>query len=332
MPLLDIKNLRTTFSTQVGQVRAVRGLNLTVDYGESVGIVGESGSGKSVSMLSVMGLLPVNAHVNADSIMFDGRELTTMDEREKRKMHGSEIGMVFQDPMTSLNPLHTIGMQLMEPIKLHMGLNKAQARERALEMLKLVNIPSPESRLKQYPHEFSGGMRQRVMIAIALACNPKLIIADEPTTALDVTIQAQILELMQGLKNQLNTSIIMITHDLGVIASMCSRIVVMYGGCVAETGTTREIFYSPKHPYAWGLLRSIPKAQMDGTHSKLLPIPGTPPDMLRPPKGCPFAPRCPYAMQVCREYMAPETVLSDTHRVSCHLMHKNAPKVTREEV
>ena len=332
MPLLDIKNLRTTFSTQVGQVRAVRGLNLTVDYGESVGIVGESGSGKSVSMLSVMGLLPVNAHVNADSIMFDGRELTTMDEREKRKMHGSEIGMVFQDPMTSLNPLHTIGMQLMEPIKLHMGLNKAQARERALEMLKLVNIPSPESRLKQYPHEFSGGMRQRVMIAIALACNPKLIIADEPTTALDVTIQAQILELMQGLKNQLNTSIIMITHDLGVIASMCSRIVVMYGGCVAETGTTREIFYSPKHPYTWGLLRSIPKAQMDGTHSILLPIPGTPPDMLRPPKGCPFAPRCPYAMQVCREYMAPETVLSDTHRVSCHLMHKNAPKVTREEV
>ena len=332
MPLLDIKNLRTTFSTQVGQVRAVRGLNLTVDYGESVGIVGESGSGKSVSMLSVMGLLPVNAHVNADSIMFDGRELTTMDEREKRKMHGSEIGMVFQDPMTSLNPLHTIGMQLMEPIKLHMGLNKAQARERALEMLKLVNIPSPESRLKQYPHEFSGGMRQRVMIAIALACNPKLIIADEPTTALDVTIQAQILELMQGLKNQLNTSIIMITHDLGVIASMCSRIVVMYGGCVAETGTTREIFYSPKHPYTWGLLRSIPKAQMDGTHSKLLPIPGTPPDMLRPPKGCPFAPRCPYAMQVCREYMAPETVFSDTHRVSCHLMHKNAPKVTREEV
>ena len=332
MPLLDIKNLRTTFSTQVGQVRAVRGLNLTVDYGESVGIVGESGSGKSVSMLSVMGLLPVNAHVNADSIMFDGRELMTMDEREKRKMHGSEIGMVFQDPMTSLNPLHTIGMQLMEPIKLHMGLNKAQARERALEMLKLVNIPSPESRLKQYPHEFSGGMRQRVMIAIALACNPKLIIADEPTTALDVTIQAQILELMQGLKNQLNTSIIMITHDLGVIASMCSRIIVMYGGCVAETGTTREIFYSPKHPYTWGLLRSIPKAQMDGTHSKLLPIPGTPPDMLRPPKGCPFAPRCPYAMQVCREYMAPETVLSDTHRVSCHLMHKNAPKVTREEV
>ena len=332
MPLLDIKNLRTTFSTQVGQVRAVRGLNLTVDYGESVGIVGESGSGKCVSMLSVMGLLPVNAHVNADSIMFDGRELMTMDEREKRKMHGSEIGMVFQDPMTSLNPLHTIGMQLMEPIKLHMGLNKAQARERALEMLKLVNIPSPESRLKQYPHEFSGGMRQRVMIAIALACNPKLIIADEPTTALDVTIQAQILELMQGLKNQLNTSIIMITHDLGVIASMCSRIIVMYGGCVAETGTTREIFYSPKHPYTWGLLRSIPKAQMDGTHSKLLPIPGTPPDMLRPPKGCPFAPRCPYAMQVCREYMAPETVLSDTHRVSCHLMHKNAPKVTREEV
>lgn len=334
MPLLDIKNLRTTFSIQAGQVRAVRGLNLTVDYGESVGIVGESGSGKSVSMLSVMGLLPVNAHVSADSMIFDGRDLMTMDDKEKRRMHGSEIGMVFQDPMTSLNPLHTIGMQLMEPIKLHMGLNKVQARERALEMLKLVNIPSPESRLKQYPHEFSGGMRQRVMIAMALACNPKLIIADEPTTALDVTIQAQILELMQDLKNKFNTSIIMITHDLGVIASMCSRIVVMYGGCVAETGTTREIFYSPKHPYTWGLLRSIPKAQiqLNGGREKLVPIPGTPPDMLRPPKGCPFAPRCPYAMQVCREYMAPETVLSDTHKVSCHLMHKNAPKVARKEV
>ena len=332
MPLLDIKNLRTTFSIQAGTVRAVRGLDLTVDYGESVGIVGESGSGKSVSMLSVMGLLPVNAHVSADSIMFDGRELMGMDEREKRRMHGKEIGMVFQDPMTSLNPLYTIGMQLMEPIRIHMGLDKKKARERALEMLRLVNIPSPESRLKQYPHEFSGGMRQRVMIAIALACNPKLIIADEPTTALDVTIQAQILELMQDLKSKLNTSIIMITHDLGVIASMCSRIVVMYGGCVAETGTTREIFYEPKHPYTWGLLRSIPKASINGTHEKLVPIPGTPPDMLKPPKGCPFAPRCPYAMRVCREYMAPQTVLSDTHKVACHLMHKNAPNIERGEV
>ncbi|MGN1070163.1 MAG: ABC transporter ATP-binding protein, partial [Candidatus Fimadaptatus sp.] len=196
MPLLEIKDLRTSFSIQAGTVKAVRGLNLTVDYGESVGIVGESGSGKSVSMLSVMGLLPVNAHVSAQSIMFDGRELMNMDEKAKRKMHGSEIGMVFQDPMTSLNPLYTIGSQLMEPIRIHTGATKAQARERALEMLRLVNIPSPESRLKQYPHEFSGGMRQRVMIAIALACDPKLIIADEPTTALDVTIQAQILELM----------------------------------------------------------------------------------------------------------------------------------------
>lgn len=332
MPLLDVKNLRTTFSTQAGSVRAVRGLNLTLEYGESLGIVGESGSGKSVSMLSIMGLLPQNANIAADSILFDGRELMNMDEREKRKMHGSEIGMVFQDPMTSLNPLHTIGYQLTEPIRIHMGYNKTQARERALEMLKMVNIPSPESRLKQYPHEFSGGMRQRVMIAIALSCNPKLIIADEPTTALDVTIQAQILELMQDLKKKLNTSIIMITHDLGVIASMCSRIIVMYGGCVAEIGTTREIFYSPKHPYTWGLLRSIPKAQLDGGHAKLVPIPGTPPDMLRPPKGCPFAPRCPYAMQVCRDYMAPQTVLSDTHMVSCHLMHKNAPAVMRQEV
>ncbi len=332
MPLLEIENLRTTFTIQAGAVRAVRGLNLTVDYGESVGIVGESGSGKSVSMLSIMGLLPVNAHITADKMIFDGRDLNALSEKEKRKMHGSEIGMVFQDPMTSLNPLHTIGMQLMEPIRIHTGATKQQARERALEMLKLVNIPSPESRLKQYPHEFSGGMRQRVMIAIALACNPKLIIADEPTTALDVTIQAQILELMQELKDKLNTSIIMITHDLGVIASMCSRIVVMYGGCVAETGTAREIFYEPRHPYTWGLLNSIPKARARGERTKLEPIPGTPPDMLRPPKGCPFAPRCPYAMKVCRDYMAPDTVLSDTHRVACHLMHSKAPHVERKEV
>ena len=315
MPLLDIKNLRTTFSTQVGQVRAVRGLNLTVDYGESVGIVGESGSGKSVSMLSVMGLLPVNAHVNADSIMFDGRELTTMDEREKRKMHGSEIGMVFQDPMTSLNPLHTIGMQLMEPIKLHMGLNKAQARERALEMLKLVNIPSPESRLKQYPHEFSGGMRQRVMIAIALACNPKLIIADEPTTALDVTIQAQILELMQGLKNQLNTSIIMITHDLGVIADMCDEIIVMYAGSVCERGTVDEIFYNPRHEYTKGLLRSIPK--LDTNHARLIPISGSPVDLTNMPKGCPFAARCDKCMKICLTERPQELTINDDHNAAC---------------
>lgn len=316
MPLLDIKNLRTTFSTQVGQVRAVRGLNLTVDYGESVGIVGESGSGKSVSMLSVMGLLPVNAHVNADSIMFDGRELTTMDEREKRKMHGSEIGMVFQDPMTSLNPLHTIGMQLMEPIKLHMGLNKAQARERALEMLKLVNIPSPESRLKQYPHEFSGGMRQRVMIAIALACNPKLIIADEPTTALDVTIQAQIMELIVRLNEQLNMGVMLITHDLAVVAQTCSRVIVMYLGQIVEEADVLTLFDHPCHPYTEGLMRSIPRMEGDRT-KPLYMIPGTVPLLSQIPTGCRFAPRCAYATERCRQETPQLTPVSDKQSVRC---------------
>ena len=319
MPLLDIKNLRTTFSTQVGQVRAVRGLNLTVDYGESVGIVGESGSGKSVSMLSVMGLLPVNAHVNADSIMFDGRELTTMDEREKRKMHGSEIGMVFQDPMTSLNPLHTIGMQLMEPIKLHMGLNKAQARARALEMLKLVNIPSPESRLKQYPHEFSGGMRQRVMIAIALACNPKLIIADEPTTALDVTIQAQILELMQGLKNQLNTSIIMITHDLGIVSDLCDRVNVMYGSQIMESANTDALVYETAHPYTSGLLRCLPEAVQNTESKRLVPITGSPVDLMMLPEGCAFAARCDKCMKICLNKRPDLIQVGDGHYSRCWL-------------
>ena len=332
MAMLEVRDLHTSFFTPAGEVKAVNGISFNLDSGKVLGIVGESGSGKSVTAYSILQILAHPGRIVSGSIKFRGKELVGSGESEMRKIRGNKISIIFQDPMTSLNPVYTVGNQLEEAIRLHTGRNHQQARERAIEMLTLVGINEPQKRLKQYPFELSGGMRQRVMIAMALACEPDILIADEPTTALDVTIQAQILELMQGLKNQLNTSIIMITHDLGVIASMCSRIVVMYGGCVAETGTTREIFYSPKHPYTWGLLRSIPKAQMNGTHSKLLPIPGTPPDMLRPPKGCPFAPRCPYAMQVCREYMAPETVLSDTHRVSCHLMHKNAPKVTREEV
>ena len=331
-PLLQVKNLHTSFAVSSGEVRAVNGVSFNLDRGKVLGIVGESGSGKSVTAYSIMRILVEPGRITEGQILFNGDDIVKYSKRQMREFRGSRISIIFQDPMTSLNPVYTVGNQLREAILLHTNRTHKQAQERALEMLELVGVNQPDKRLKQYPHELSGGMRQRVMIAMALACEPDILIADEPTTALDVTIQAQILELMQGLKNQLNTSIIMITHDLGVIASMCSRIVVMYGGCVAETGTTREIFYSPKHPYTWGLLRSIPKAQMDGTHSKLLPIPGTPPDMLRPPKGCPFAPRCPYAMQVCREYMAPETVLSDTHRVSCHLMHKNAPKVTREEV
>ncbi len=326
--LLEVKNLTTNFHIGVGCVQAVRKVFFHLDVGESLGIVGESGSGKSVTMMSIMGLLPDYADVSADSIRFDGREMTAMSAGEFRKVRGNEIGMIFQDPMTSLNPLYTVENQIAEPLRIHRGMKKAEARAAALELLKRVEIPNPEERLKQYPHELSGGMRQRVMIAAAIACHPKLVIADEPTTALDVTIQAQVLELLNHLKEDSNTSIIMITHDLGVIASMCSRILVMYGGLVCEQGTAREIFYEPRHPYTWGLLRSIPK-MTERKDEKLIPINGTPPDMLCPPKGCPFAPRCPHAMPVCRRFLAPTTTLSETHSCACHLLHPNAPKVER---
>jgi len=326
--LLEVKNLTTNFHIGVGCVQAVRNVSFHLEAGESLGIVGESGSGKSVTMMSIMDLLPQYADIKADSIMFNGREMTTMSAGQFRNVRGNEIGMIFQDPMTSLNPLYTVENQIGEPLRIHRGLNKAAARKAALELLKKVEIPNPEERLKQYPHELSGGMRQRVMIAAAIACQPKLLIADEPTTALDVTIQAQVLELLNNLRKEANTSIIMITHDLGVIASMCSRILVMYGGIICEQGTVREIFYEPKHPYTWGLLRSIPK-MTERKDEKLIPINGTPPDMISPPKGCPFAPRCPYAMPVCRKYLAPETVLGETHRCACHLLHPNAPKVER---
>ena len=326
--LLEVKNLITNFHIGVGCVQAVRNVSFHLDAGESLGIVGESGSGKSVTMMSIMGLLPDYADVNADSIRFNDREMTKMSVGEFRKVRGNEIGMIFQDPMTSLNPLYTVEDQITEPLRIHRGMKKAEARKAALELLKRVEIPNPEARLKQYPHELSGGMRQRVMIAAAIACQPKLVIADEPTTALDVTIQAQVLDLLNHLKEGSNASIIMITHDLGVIASMCSRILVMYGGIICEQGTVREIFYEPRHPYTWGLLRSIPK-MTERKDEKLIPINGTPPDMLCPPKGCPFAPRCPYAMPVCRKYLAPTTVLGETHSCACHLLHPNAPKVER---
>ena len=326
--LLEVRNLTTNFHIGVGCVQAVRNVSFHLDAGESLGIVGESGSGKSVTMMSIMGLLPDYADVTADSIRFNEREMTKMSVGEFRKVRGNEIGMIFQDPMTSLNPLYTVENQIAEPLRIHRGMSKAEARKAALELLKRVEIPNPEARLKQYPHELSGGMRQRVMIAAAIACQPKLVIADEPTTALDVTIQAQVLDLLNHLKESSNASIIMITHDLGVIASMCSRILVMYGGIICEQGTVREIFYEPRHPYTWGLLRSIPK-MTERKDEKLIPINGTPPDMLCPPKGCPFAPRCPYAMPVCRKYLAPTTVLGETHSCACHLLHPNAPKVER---
>ena len=328
MELLQIKNLRTTFETHVGAVQAVRGVDLSVREGETVGIVGESGCGKSVSMLSILRLLPDNARVSADTMRFDGADLTRLTPAMLRRISGESIGMVFQDPMTSLNPLFTVGHQLIEPLRIHRKLPKEQARGIVLDKLRLVDLPDPESRLKQYPHELSGGMRQRVMIAMAIMCDPKLIIADEPTTALDVTIQAQILDLLCSLQKRLGTAVIMITHDLGVIAGMCSRVMVMYGGVVVEEGSVHEIFYEPKHPYTWGLLRSIP--QKSGERKKLVPIPGSPPDLIAPPPGCPFVPRCPHAMRVCNESLPALTRLSDTHCARCRLLDEGAPRITWE--
>jgi len=329
MQLLEVKNLPTSFHIGVGTVQAVRHVSFRLDMGESLGVVGESGSGKSVTMLSVMGLLPKNAEVTADVIRFSGIDMQRLDASEFRKIRGGDIGMIFQDPMTSLNPLYTVENQLTEPLRIHRKMSKAEARKTALDLLRRVDIPNPEQRLSQYPHEFSGGMRQRVMIAMAVACQPKLGIRDEPATALVGTIPAKVLELLDQLKKNTSTSFTMITRDLGGIASMCRRILVMYGGLVCEQGTAREIFYEPKHPYTWGLLHSIPKiTQQKG--EKLIPINGTPPDMLRPPRGCPFAPRCPYALPVCRQYLAPDAVLSDTHVVACHLMHPKAPKIERQ--
>ncbi|WP_027308602.1 ABC transporter ATP-binding protein [Caloramator sp. ALD01] len=324
--LLEIKNLRTSFFTHVGEVQAVRGVSFHLDKGEAIGIVGESGSGKSITMMSVMRLLADNGKIVEGEILFEGRDLAKLPENEMQKVRGNEIGMIFQDPMTSLNPVLTVGDQLMEPLIKHKKMSKEEAFNRAVHMLELVGIPSPKSRMSQYPHEFSGGMRQRVMIAMALACEPKLLIADEPTTALDVTIQAQILELMKDLKQKINTSIILITHDLGVVADLCSRINVMYGGLIAETGSTRDIFYNPKHPYTWGLLNSVPNPK-NLVKERLKPIDGQPPDLLKPPAGCPFAPRCQYAMRICMTQRPPLFEIGEGHKAACWLNHKDAPKV-----
>lgn len=301
-------------------------MSFYLNKGEALGIVGESGSGKSITMMSLMRLLAENGKIMEGEILFEGKDLTKCTEKEMQKIRGNEIGMIFQDPMTSLNPVYTIGNQLTEGLILHKHMSKAQAYERAAELLGMVGIPSPKDRLKQYPHEFSGGMRQRVMIAMAIACEPKLLIADEPTTALDVTIQAQILELMKDLKDKINTSIILITHDLGVVADVCSRINVMYGGMLVETGTNRDIFYNPKHPYAWGLLMSIPNPKTM-VKERLKPIAGQPPDLLKPPAGCPFAPRCEYAMKICMTQRPPMFEIDEFHKSACWLNHPDAPKV-----
>lgn len=319
--LLDIKDERLSFFTPAGEVKALNNVSFSMKQGEVLGIVGESGSGKSVTAYSLMGLTAYPGKLIGGELRFNGHEVEKMTEKEFRKMRGEEISIIFQDPMTSLNPVYTIGNQIMEMIRLHTDKDKKQAYERARELLELVGINEPERRLKQYPHELSGGMRQRVMIAIALACEPKLLIADEPTTALDVTIQAQILELMMDLRKKLGMSIIMITHDLGVVASMCEKIAVMYAGKIVEYGTTDEIFYNPKHEYTKGLINSIPKLNQK-EKERLVPIEGSPVDLLNPPAGCPFAPRCKSCMKICLREMPPRTELSDTHYTQCWLLQK----------
>ena len=319
--LVDIQNERLSFFTPVGEVKALNDVSIRLKEGEVLGIVGESGSGKSVTAYSLMGLTAHPGKLVSGSLYFNGHHIETMSEKEMRKIRGNEISIIFQDPMTSLNPVYTIGNQIMEAILLHTDKKKAQARERAKELLELVGINEPEKRLKQYPHELSGGMRQRVMIAIALACEPKLLIADEPTTALDVTIQAQILELMMELKDKLGMAIIMITHDLGVVASMCERIAVMYAGKIVEYGTAEDIFYRPRHQYTKGLIRSIPRLDTK-EHERLVPIEGTPIDLLNPPKGCPFAPRCDECMKICLREMPPVTELGEIHYTQCWLNQK----------
>lgn len=321
--LVDIKNERLSFFTPAGEVKALNDVSIHLKEGEVLGIVGESGSGKSVTAYSLMGLTAHPGKLIGGTLQFNGHEIEDMSEKEMRKIRGKEISIIFQDPMTSLNPVYTIGNQITEVIRLHTDKDKKQAYARAKELLELVGINEPEKRLKQYPHELSGGMRQRVMIAIALACEPKLLIADEPTTALDVTIQAQILELMMELKDKLGMAIIMITHDLGVVASMCDRIAVMYAGRIVEYGTTDDIFYRPHHMYTKGLIRSIPRLDTK-EHERLVPIEGTPVDLLNPPAGCPFAPRCESCMKICLREMPPVTQFDDVHYTQCWLNQKEA--------
>ena len=314
-PLLQVKNLHTSFFTDAGEVKAVNGISYNLDAGKVLGIVGESGSGKSVSAYSVLRILTDTGRVTEGEVLFKGENILNYSEQQMQKFRGSRISIIFQDPMTCLNPTFSIGSQLREAIRIHTDRSKEQIQARALEMLQLVGVNEPEKRLKQYPHELSGGMRQRVMIAMALACEPDILIADEPTTALDVTIQAQILELMQDLQKKLGMAIIMITHDLGVIADMCDEIIVMYGGKVCERGTADEIFYNPRHEYTKGLIRSIPR--ITEKHEKLVPISGSPVDLLNLPKGCAFAARCDHAMKICLEQPPEEVRVNDFHIAAC---------------
>jgi dipeptide transport system ATP-binding protein len=324
--ILQVNDLHVSFSTYGGEVKAVRGVTFDLHKGETLAIVGESGCGKSVTSQSIMRLIPnPPGKITKGELLFKGKDLTKLKEPELRKIRGQNISMIFQDPMTALNPTLTIGDQIMEGIIQHEKITRAQAKQAAINMLTLVGIPSPETRLKQYPHQFSGGMRQRIMIAMALVCRPDVLIADEPTTALDVTIQAQILELFRDIQKKTGVSIILITHDLGVVAQVADRIAVMYAGKIVEMGTRREIFYSPQHPYTKGLLKSVPRLDVD--RDELVPIPGTPPDLFSPPAGCAFAARCPYAMEVCDKKYPFKTHLSKEHHVDCWLQDERAKKL-----
>ena len=325
--LLEVKNLCVNFGTYGGEVKAVRGVTFDLHKGETLAIVGESGSGKSVACKTIMRILSSNGYIKDGQILFDGKDLTKISEKAMEKVRGKDIAMIFQDPMTSLNPTMTIGKQIMEPIIKHQGFSKEDARKRAIELIELVGISDAEKRFKQYPHQFSGGMRQRIVIAISLACNPKVLIADEPTTALDVTIQAQILELIKDLQEKTGVAVIFITHDLGVVANMADRVAVMYAGKIIEYGTSDDIFYDPKHPYTWGLLGSMPT--LDIGDNDLYNIPGTPPDLMDPPKGDAFALRSAYAMKIDHLAEPPMFKVSDTHYAATWLLHPLAPKIER---
>ncbi|MDP4098343.1 ABC transporter ATP-binding protein [Paenibacillus sp. P96] len=329
--LLEVKDLAISFKVRGGELQAIRGVSFHVNKGETLAIVGESGSGKSVTSQAIMKLIPSPPAIyKRGQILFDGKEIISKTDQEMQSIRGNEIGMIFQDPMTSLNPTIKVGNQITEVLFKHKKMSKEAAYNRGIELLKLVGIPHPEQRFNQYPHEFSGGMRQRVVIAMALAADPKLLIADEPTTALDVTIQAQILELMKEIQKKIETAIIFITHDLGVVAKVADRVAVMYAGQIVETGTVDEIFYDPKHPYTWGLLASMPHLESRG--QKLTAIPGTPPDLLHPPKGDAFALRSTYAMQIDFEKEPPIFKVSDTHYVKSWLLHPMSPAVEPPEI
>ncbi|OUP08023.1 ABC transporter ATP-binding protein [Collinsella sp. An2] len=333
--LLEVDDLKMYFHTEDGVVHAVDGVSYTLDRGETLGVVGESGSGKSVTHMTIMGLIPMPpGKIEGGSVKYRGHSLLDMSEEEMQHVRGNDIAMIFQDPMTSLNPVYKIGKQVGEGLRLHRGYSKQEALKRATELLDLVGIPQPEKRVNEYPHQFSGGMRQRVMIAMALACDPDILIADEPTTALDVTIQAQIIELMQEMQQKNGNAIVMITHDLGVVADMADKIMVMYAGRPVEFGTADEIFYESRHPYTWGLIRSIPEQAVD-EKKPLTPIHGNPPSLVNLPAGCPFAPRCPYAQDICHTERPVHHTRPSGHYSACHFadddefVKKNAPDTSR---